>query len=105
MELDRCAVGQAQPDRIARLANSITSHITSQSGFEIGEANRMAVVAGKRPVTLRHHDIERGGWRSLLSDALARLQREAQHPTMLVHVKRLRVCSRVAKFKTFEQLC
>ena len=44
----------AQPDLIALLANSITSHIRRQSGFEIGEANRMQNIMAAAIGTLVH---------------------------------------------------
>jgi hypothetical protein len=62
MDLDGCTVVQAQPDRIARLANSITSHITRQSGVEIGEANRMAAAIGT--------PVQRRGFSPLAADEL-----------------------------------
>ena len=45
----------AQPDRIALLANSITSHLRRQSGFDVGEAVRMQnIMAGA--IGLLTHD-------------------------------------------------
>jgi hypothetical protein len=35
------AFGDSDPDRLALLANALVSHIRSQSGFDLSEANRM----------------------------------------------------------------
>jgi len=49
------AFTSAQPDRVALLANSITSHIRRQSGFDVGEAMRMQNILAAAIGTLASH--------------------------------------------------